>query len=174
MNGPFDRVEFNRALLKCRDNSSPGRDGIEYKMIKNLSEYLKDSLLDCMNEAFIKSYVIQDWKNLQTIFISKKDKMTVRPITMSSCVGKILERMINERIIWLAEREGWFDKDQNGFRRGRSSVDNLVGLVSDIEIVKRTNQNLIGVFLDISSAYDNVRINVIGDILKAKECGGVS
>lgn len=67
---PFDKVEFNRALLKCRNNSSPGRDGIEYKMIKNLPEYLKDSLLDCMNEAFIKGYVIQDWKNLQTIFIS--------------------------------------------------------------------------------------------------------
>lgn len=39
---------------------------------------------------------------------------------MSSCISKILERMINERVNWLAEREGWFDENQNGFRRGRS------------------------------------------------------
>lgn len=103
------------------------------------------------------------------LFIEKKGRKAIRPISMSSCISKILERMINERLIWLAEREGWFDENQNGFRRGRSCVDNLVRLVSDIEISKESDQNLIAVILDVKSAYNNVRIDLLCDRLVSKE-----
>lgn len=89
---------------------------------------------------------------------------------MSSYVGKIMERMINERIIWLVEREGWLDTNQNGFRRGRSCTDNLVRLITDVEINKASSQSVIAIFLDISSTYDNVRVNVLCDMLSRKNC----
>lgn len=60
------------------------------------------------------------------IFIDKGNKEKVRPITMSSCVAKVFERMINERLNWWAERSGILEEWQNGFRRGRSCLDNLV------------------------------------------------
>ncbi|EFN72428.1 hypothetical protein EAG_08605, partial [Camponotus floridanus] len=41
----------------------------------------------------------------------------VRSIALSSCVGKIMERLINKRMIWWAEKEEKLAKDQNGFRR---------------------------------------------------------
>lgn len=94
----------------------------------------------------------------------------MRPISLSSSVGKILERMINERIIWKAEREGWFDVNQNGFRRGRSCGDNLSKLVSEIELCRETNLNLTAVFLDIKSAYDNIKCDILCDILLTKRC----
>lgn len=103
------------------------------------------------------------------LFIEKKGRKAIRPISMSSCISKILERMINERLIWLTEREGWFDENQNGFRRGRSCVDNLVRLVSNIEISKESDQNLIAIFLDVKSAYNNVRIDLLCDRLVSKE-----
>lgn len=102
--------------------------------------------------------------------IGKKEKNKVRPITLSSCVGKVLERMINERLMWVAEREGWFDRYQNGFRRGKSCIDNLTRLTVDIHTSKQTNENLIVAFLDVKSAYDNVRTSILCDILKKKKC----
>lgn len=80
-------------------------DSVEYKMLKKLSDYMKEILLGRLNYAFANDHMFQDWKILQTIFIGKKDKNKVRPITMSSCVGKVLERIINERLIWPSERE---------------------------------------------------------------------
>lgn len=94
----------------------------------------------------------------------------MRPITLLSCVVKILERMINECLIWLAENERWFDHMQNGFRQGRSCVDNLAKLITDIEISIETNENLLVAFLDIKSAYDNVRRDLLCDILNRKNC----
>lgn len=44
---------------------------------------------------------------------------------MSSCVSKIMERMINERLMWWSEKQRILDNWQNGFRRGKSCLDNL-------------------------------------------------
>lgn len=35
MNSKFSMEELNRAIVNCKDKSSPGMDGIEYKMIKD-------------------------------------------------------------------------------------------------------------------------------------------
>lgn len=90
---------------------------------------------------------------------------------MFSCIGKILERMINKRLIWIAEKKLQLDKNQNEFKRGRSCIDNLVRLITDIELSRETNQyTVVAVFLDIKLAYDNVRTDILCDILKEKGC----
>lgn len=102
----FTRLEMDRAITCCRVKSSLGLDRVEYQIIKSLLKYLKDFLLDRYNFAYINNFVYNDWKRVQTIFVRKKEKKKVRPISLSSCVGKIMKRMINERLIWLEEREG--------------------------------------------------------------------
>lgn len=99
MDGPFTMSEFNRALRSCRDKSSPGLDGIDYKMIKMLTERFKWELLQRLNYAFTRGSPMDEWKEIQTIFIGKKESGKFRPISMSSCVGKVLKRMLNDRII---------------------------------------------------------------------------
>lgn len=126
-------------------------------MLKNLSERFKRELLVFFNYAYRSGKMFKDWKENQTIFIEKKKINKFRPNTMSSCVGKILERMINKRLVWLCESRGVFDKNQNGFRKEKSCVDNLVKLVSEIEIGMKNNLNTMAVFLDVKSAYDNVK-----------------
>lgn len=78
--------------------------------------------------------------------------------------------MINDRLMWLAEKESWMDRNQNGFRKGKSCMDNLIRLTADIEIAMSTNRNTVAIFLDVNAAYDNVRTSVICDILKRKDC----
>lgn len=51
-----------------------------------------------------------------------------------------------------------FDKNQNGFRKGKSCVDNLVKLVSEIEIERKSNLNTLAVFLDVKRLMTTLRL----------------
>lgn len=55
LNEKFTRKELERALSACRSKSSPGRDEIEYDMLKRLPEAYKEELLFLLNEAFVHS-----------------------------------------------------------------------------------------------------------------------
>lgn len=156
MNRKFSMAELDRAIESAEVKSSPDVDGIEYRMIKGLCEGVKEIFLSLINEAFERGYIFGDWKINQTIFIDKGNKKKVRPITMS-CMGKIMERMVNERLMWIVETNRWLDKTQNGFRRGRSCTDNITRLTADIEISLQEGKKVAAAFLDVKSAYDNVR-----------------
>ena len=51
-----------------------------------------------------------------------------RPIALTSCLYKTLERMINKRLVWYLESNNLITKFQSGFRAERSTNDNLVRL----------------------------------------------
>lgn len=53
---------------------------------------------------------------------------------------------------------------------GRSCIDNLVRLSSNIDISRRMDRNTIAVFLNVRSAYDNIRVRILCNILKSKDC----
>lgn len=89
---------------------------------------------------------------------------------MSSCMCKVMERIINERLVWIAESRGWIDKTQNGFRRGRSCLDNLTRITADVEINLNEGGKVLAAFLDVKSAYDNVIGSVLVDQLIRKGC----
>lgn len=74
IDGVFTKEEFERALRRCKEKSSLGLDGIEYKMIKGLSDKFKIELLKLYNYAYEKNYMFKDWKENQTIFIDKGKK----------------------------------------------------------------------------------------------------
>lgn len=89
---------------------------------------------------------------------------------MSSYMEKILERMVNERLVWWAEKKNKLNEKQNGFRRGKSCIDNLTLMTADIEIAIRENGNVIAAFLDVASAYDNVRKDILVEKLIKERC----
>lgn len=168
-------MKLERAIGVSRDKSCPGLDGIEYKIFKKLTKRFREELLKRMNYAFRNNHNVQRMGRNSNTFYRKEKEKNVRPISTSSCVGKVLERMINERIIWLMEKEGWLDKKSKGFRRDRSCTDNLVRLTAEIDLSRETKQNLIVVFLDIKfdNAYDNVRMDILCDILRKKTLGKI-
>ncbi|XP_048481301.1 uncharacterized protein LOC119694354 isoform X1 [Plutella xylostella] len=69
--------------------------------------------------------------------------------------------MIKCRLEWLVENRGILAKTQFGFRKGMSTLDSLAILTTDIHIAFKRKEYLVGVFLDIASAYDNVLLPVL-------------
>lgn len=101
----FERDELKRAFEMIRQNSAPGLDGIKYKMLQDMPEEIQEYLLKIYNKICNTELFPNSWRKYQVIFIDKAKKEKVRSIALSSCVGKLMERMVNERLVWWAERE---------------------------------------------------------------------
>lgn len=168
MNAPFSMAEVNRAIDLIKRISAPGRDGIDYMMIKRLSAEFRSSLLEIFNDIWNTADIPYTWTEYQIHFIDKIGKKKVRPIALSSCMGKLMERMVNERLIWWAENNNIIHESQNGFRRGKSCINNLVKIMSDVKSTIYREGYSMAAFLNVSSAYDNVQFHILsGKLIKA-------
>ena len=75
---PFEFYEFNTALNPTNIKSSPGIDGIDFEVIKNLPIKYHLLLLDIYNEMFQNNDYSSSWKKFFIHFIDKLDGKGVR------------------------------------------------------------------------------------------------
>ncbi len=101
----------------------------------------------------------QSWKKLVIVPIRKPGKDCTnpgnyRPIALTSNVGKIMEKIVNERLMYHVENNNFFSKYQSGFRRGRNTMDPAVCLEHEIRKAQINRESVVAVFFDIEKAYD--------------------
>ena len=161
-NTPFTLQELRIALCKC-GNTSVGPDDIHYAFFKNLTLRSAEHLLTAINDLFLNDTFPAQWRKSTVIPIPKPNKnhseaKGYRPISLTSCSSKLVERMVNRRLKYHLESKGILDKFQCGFRRAHSTIDSLIRITSDLK-----NRFLNGphctqaVFLDITAAFDRVQ-----------------
>ena len=112
------------------------------------------------------------WQYATIIPIPKPGKDHVepnnyRPIALTSCLCKTLERMINKRLTWFLESNNHISRFQSGFRSDCSTTDNLVGLETFIRDAFIKKVHVVAVFFDLEKAYDTTwRYSILKDIHK--------
>ena len=111
--------ELKDSLHKCNDIAA-GPDDIHYQILKHLSPDALEILVNIMNEIWCTGKFPEDWHKAVIIPIPKpgKDKTEAtnyRPIALTSCICKTLERMINDRLVWFLESNNLISKNQAGF-----------------------------------------------------------
>ena len=143
---PFNYTELIVALDKCKLTAAPGPDRIDYTMIKSLSDKCKLLFLDILNELYQSRIFPEAWKKVHIFLISKHNSNSLRPITLSSCVCKIMERLLNHRLMWWVEHNGVLPHFQSGFKKGRSCSDNIGTLITTADTEHRTNKYTAAIF----------------------------
>ena len=157
-NVDFNMQEFMSALTSCND-SAPGADDVTYSMIKHLPLESKNFLLDLMNRIWKESSFPAVWDMAMLLPFLKPHKdgtilSNYRPIALTSCICKLMEKMVNVRLVWFLEQKGLITPAQCGFRRMHSCTDILVRLEASICEAFILKKHHISVFFDLEKAYD--------------------
>ena len=135
-NDVFTLHELKHAIKVSRD-TSPGIDTVHCQLLKHLHEDSLLLLLYIFNHIWLTQDFPTSWKTAIIIPVPKPGKVlsdpgSYRPIALTSCLCKTMERMVNSRLTWYLERHKVITEHQSGFRRRRSTVDNLVTLETSI------------------------------------------
>ena len=168
-NQPFSLSELKDALSKAHD-SSPGPDDIHYQFLKHLPDTFLSVLLKTFNDIWETGNVPKSWKEATVIPIPKPGKDNTnpnnyRPIALTSCICKTLERMINERLVWYLEKNNIITEFQSGFRHQRSTNDHLVRIETFIREAFIKKEHLVAVFFDLEKAYDTTwKYGIMNDL----------
>ena len=84
----------------------------------------------------------------------KSDPSSYRPIRLTLQVGKLMECLVKRRLEHLLQRKGVLNPFQSGFRKGRSTLDNLARLHHDVTAAKNRGRYVLAIFLDLQAAFD--------------------
>lgn len=176
INNPFsiDELKFS---LKTTRSLAAGPDGIPYILIKKLSLRNLNQILKFFNKIWSTGIIPSAMKESLIIPLIKdanKESCTnnFRPISLLNCIAKILEKMVNHRLMWELENHNLIDPNQSGFRKNRSTITNLLILEDDLSNALRKRLTTTAVFFDIEKAYDKLWRQSIIEQLKKWGFGG--
>lgn len=125
MDAPLTLEEMRRAILRS-GLTSPGKDKI------CVAASLR--LLGLYNKV---------WEAGKLPGKDSSNPMNYKPIALTSHLGKIMERMITERLTFYMESKGLFSPNQSGFRKGRGTMDPVMCLETEVRKANKVKLKLI-------------------------------
>jgi hypothetical protein len=142
---------------------SPGSDQIPAELIKAGGETLQPEVQKLINSIWSKKELPDQWKESITVQICKKggktDCSNYRGISLLSTSYKILSNILLSRLSpYVNEIVG---DNQCGFRRNRSTTDQIFLHSSDTGEKWEYNETGHQLFVDFKKTYDSVRREVL-------------
>lgn len=165
-NVPFTQAELSSALNRTKDKSSPGEDNINNIMLKHLPDQTLDFLLELFNVIWVRGIIPLAWKTSVIVPIIKpgkpsNDPKSYRPISLTSCLCKLFEKMVNSRLMWWLEENNKISDKQFAFRKNFSTIEPIAQLTTEIMDQFNQSKPTTAVLFDIEKAYDTIDRNKI-------------
>ena len=144
-----------------KKKKAPGPDRVHNEMLKNVGDKGKAALLALFNKTWKSGVVPKAWKLATITPILKAGKkadqpQSYRPISQTSCIGKVAERMVNKRLYWWLEAAGIILQNQAGFRAKSRTEDQLFRFTQKVLDGFQEQKHTTVVFIDLQQAYDRV------------------
>ena len=120
--------ELASTVKKLDIKKACGEDKITNKLIKLTYDSTKDFILKLFNSSLYHRYYPKVFKKSQITMLHKPGKpkseiTSYRPLSLTSSLGKILEKIITNRVKDWCNENDIINKQQNGFRSKRSTND---------------------------------------------------
>ena len=131
-------------------------------MLKHIAAQVAFPLGLIFNISLNEGKIPDDWKRANVVPIHKSGDIgrikNYRPISLSSVVGKLLERVVTRNIVDYMPRSGLISPQQHGFKSGRSCTTLLTKVCHHwMQILdNRSPPDVHVIFLDWSKAFDKV------------------
>lgn len=161
----FTPTIVHDCILKLQASSSCDSDGLNYLAIKKGGLFLATKLSYLFNQLMTFSCIPDSWRQVVVCPIFKSGSKSCfnnyRPVTISTCICRIMERIISKVILDFCSSNELLFPTQHGFLPCRSTE--TAGLVFFDSLTKAIDVgHCVDVtFLDYSHAFDSVPHHLI-------------
>ena len=135
--GSFSRSEFLSAISKCADSSSPGPDRLTWRhwkiIVKN--DACLSKVINIADAHINLGYWPKYFKVSITVVIPKPNKSSYdnpkafRPIVLLNTLGKLIEKVIAERLQFTVVSNNFIHPSQLGGLKFKSTADAGIALI---------------------------------------------
>jgi len=163
MNETFNLNELKQAVRSAKNDKSPGDDRIPYELLKHLHKNALNILLQFYNEIWANGNLPSDWNHAIILPLLKPNKdaakpESYRPISLTATLCKVMEKMVANRLQWYLEKNNLITKNQSGFRKHKSTMDQIIKLQDTILKKLKNREDVLAIFIDFERAYDMLHV----------------
>lgn len=162
---PTDKNEILSVAKKLLNKKSSGYDNISPLLLKKIINDLVDELESLFNETFAQGIFPTALKKSHVIPLFKKGNPHIitnyRPISLLVTISKILEKLMNKRLLDFLNNCNLINPNQHGFLSGKSTTTAAYGITKTIMENLDSNYQTVGIACDFSKAFDSVNLDII-------------
>ncbi|KAJ3595710.1 hypothetical protein NHX12_005013 [Muraenolepis orangiensis] len=162
---PLGQIEIipevvKKKLANLNVSKSPGPDGVQPRLLKELNSVLSLPLSIIFNTSLESMKLPEEWKNANVTAIFKKGKRNLpenyRPVSLTSIVCKMMESIIHDFLISHMLRNSLFTDKQYGFISGRSTTLQLITVLDEWTSIIDDWGYIDAIYCDFQKAFDKV------------------
>ena len=152
-----------KLLTSLNPHKTTGPDNIPGRLLKETAKEITPALTFIFQAFINQSKIPSDMKTAIVSPVFKKGDIAqpsnYRPISLTSICCKIMEHIIHSSVLTHLENTNILSDEQNGFHKRRSCDIELVLTIHDLAKALDSGDQLDGILLDFSKAFDKVPHN---------------
>ncbi|KAL0871538.1 hypothetical protein ABMA27_005251 [Loxostege sticticalis] len=160
-----DVREVESVLMNLDSGSSPGWDGITTAFLKHAREFVVPHICKLANLYFNTGVFPSSLKrSIVTPVYKSGDRADVnnyRPISVLTSISKIIEKILNSRLVSFLDKFKIISNSQYGFRKSLSTQDAILDLTTALVSEVDSGKKCLTVFLDLKKAFDTVSVPIL-------------
>ena len=164
--------ELQKVIRNLKHKKAAGPDDIRAEAFKAGLNILGLEFLEILNSCINGGPMPENWRDTRYWPIHKKGKRDVaqnyRGIAISNIGAKIWSQILCNRLTEEVEEKGLLPETQSGFRKGRSTIDNIYILNAFAQDRLENGGNMFALFIDLSAAFDTVNRSQLFQLMERK------
>ena len=139
---PFSKEEFKNAIAKYNNLSTPGLDKLSWSYLKHILQDIRclNNISRIANACIELGFWLSHFKKSTTVVIPKPNKPSYdspklfRPIILLNTVGKLIKKVIGDRLQFHAVLNNFIYQSQLGEVKFKSIIDVGIALSYIIQL----------------------------------------